>query len=304
MNGLGDCSTLPVGDRLTIPPCEDYPVPRRPGGAPLPAPAPAPEPAPAPAPAPAAPPEPAPPAPAAPAPAAPPTPLPAAEAPAPAPAGEGQCCYHGGCASFGTAMCNAAGAWCSETSDQCSRCGGTFCTAASAPSAPAPAPSPAPATTTVPWEPVPAAPAPAAPPAPAPPATAAPAPNVPAPTGPPVPAAPAAAGPTPPPAAETPAPALAGQGECCYHGGCASFGTTMCNAAGSWCSETSDRCSRCGGTYCTAASAPSSEEKALGLSEAATRLAPATRHRFLGAALIQAGAELGRAGPAPAQEEL
>merc|ERR1712014_65994 len=40
-------------------------------------------------------------------------------------------------------------------------------------------------------------------------------------------------------------------GECCYAAGCSSYGTASCNPVGTWCSQSSDNCHICGGTYCT-----------------------------------------------------
>merc|ERR1712048_1125883 len=45
--------------------------------------------------------------------------------------GEAQCCYHGGCSSYGTFSCNAVGSWCSKSSAVCTSCGGTLCTTTS-----------------------------------------------------------------------------------------------------------------------------------------------------------------------------
>merc|ERR1712187_404561 len=59
----------------------------------------------------------------------------AEQAPAPVPrhshVGESQCRYTGGCAVYGTASCNAARTWCSESQGNCQRCGGTLCSALS-----------------------------------------------------------------------------------------------------------------------------------------------------------------------------
>lgn len=52
-----------------------------------------------------------------------------------------QCCYAGGCASLGSSDCNEAGTWCSQTADQCSTCGGTFCEASGS-RGPTPVPAP------------------------------------------------------------------------------------------------------------------------------------------------------------------
>merc|ERR1712014_434403 len=46
----------------------------------------------------------------------------------PAAAGKAQCCVYGGCASYGTSYCIAAGLWCSASEEACSTCGGTLCT--------------------------------------------------------------------------------------------------------------------------------------------------------------------------------
>merc|ERR1712187_47208 len=45
--------------------------------------------------------------------------------------GEAQCCYHGGCSSYGTSSCNAVESWCSKSSTACTSCGGTLCTTTS-----------------------------------------------------------------------------------------------------------------------------------------------------------------------------
>merc|ERR1712048_1259737 len=45
--------------------------------------------------------------------------------------GGAQCCYHGGCSSYGTFSCNAVGSWCSKSSAVCTSCGGTLCTTTS-----------------------------------------------------------------------------------------------------------------------------------------------------------------------------
>merc|ERR1711920_811242 len=52
-----------------------------------------------------------------------------AATPAAPPAGaEAQCCFSGGCSSYGTSSCYAVGTWCSESSGNCQMCQGTFCT--------------------------------------------------------------------------------------------------------------------------------------------------------------------------------
>jgi len=43
-----------------------------------------------------------------------------------------------------------------------------------------------------------------------------------------------------------------GEPQCCYAYGCSSYGTSYCNAAGSWCSASQSRCQSCGGTLCRA----------------------------------------------------
>merc|ERR1712048_249077 len=75
-----------------------------------------------------------------------------------------------------------------------------------------------------------------------------------------------------------------GDAQCCYHGGCSSYGTFSCNAVGSWCSKSSAVCTSCGGTLCTTTSL---------LSEARAK-----KHKFLhrpgvaGNALIQTSSSL------------
>merc|ERR1719436_2244108 len=131
----------------------------------------------------------------------------------------------------------------------------------------------------------------------------------------------------------TQAPSTSGA-QCCYHGGCASFGTAHCNAAGAWCSESEERCKSCAGTLCLPPSlqricVPSNEGvyndsgvwgpacraagtgavcpepmckwAAGGLMEVDANTAAAGKvrsHRFLGTVLLQARGELGRAGDA------
>jgi len=126
MNGLTDCSVVPVGDELVIPPCEDYPFPQGETAAPSPAPAPASTAVPA---RPSTPVSPAPtPSPGLPGGTPITTKMPLAPPPStPSVASGAQCCYHGGCASVGTAMCAAAGSWCAESEERCSSCAGTFC---------------------------------------------------------------------------------------------------------------------------------------------------------------------------------
>jgi len=108
-----------------------------------------------------------------------------------------ECCYAGGCASYGTAFCNAVGTWCSGSTENCQSCGGTHCTEMDW------------------WKTQPASPSPLGP---------------------------------------DPAPSPPLQGQCCYAGGCSSYGSPSCNAAGTWCSESQSNCQRCGGTFCEAAS--------------------------------------------------
>jgi len=108
-----------------------------------------------------------------------------------------ECCYAGGCASYGTSFCNAVGTWCSESAGNCESCGGTHCTEMDW------------------WRTQPASPSPS--------------------------------GPDP-----VPSPSL--QGQCCYAGGCSSYGTASCNAAGTWCSGSQSNCQRCGGSFCEAPS--------------------------------------------------
>lgn len=67
-------------------------------------------------------------------------------------------------------------------------------------------------------------------------------------------AEPAGAAPAPPSPPAPPPPEAAGSAQCCYAGGCASYGTPLCNAAGSWCSGSVGACSGCGGTLCSGAS--------------------------------------------------
>merc|ERR1711948_76584 len=58
--------------------------------------------------------------------------------------------------------------------------------------------------------------------------------------------------PTPPVPTPSPSPpAAAGTAQCCVYGGCASYGTPYCIAAGLWCSLSDEACSTCGGTLCT-----------------------------------------------------
>merc|ERR1719235_2109249 len=65
--------------------------------------------------------------------------------------------------------------------------------------------------------------------------------------------------PTPPveyPTPLTPSPTAAAppadsEAECCFLGGCASYGSLSCHSVGSWCSQSSDNCQVCAGTYCT-----------------------------------------------------
>merc|ERR1712107_580605 len=53
---------------------------------------------------------------------------PAPSPPSSEPTGGAQCCFSGGCSGFGNpASCYAAGQWCSESSEQCTNCGGTLC---------------------------------------------------------------------------------------------------------------------------------------------------------------------------------
>jgi len=61
-----------------------------------------------------------------------PTSPPPTPSPTSAPEGGDQCCYASGCSSYGTASCNAAGSWCSESAEACTRCGGTLCSGVSA----------------------------------------------------------------------------------------------------------------------------------------------------------------------------
>jgi hypothetical protein len=148
---------------------------------------------------------------------------------------DGECCYAAGCSSYGTASCNPVGTWCSQSSDNCQTCGGTYCTEmdwwASQPDSPAGRVS---------------APGPEAEPEPE-------------------PKPEEEAGPEPEPelelekeAEQAPAPvprhSHVGESQCCYTDGCAVYGTASCNAAGTWCSESQGNCQRCGGTLCSALS--------------------------------------------------
>lgn len=56
--------------------------------------------------------------------------------------------------------------------------------------------------------------------------------------------------PTPPPSS-----APVGGAQCCYAAGCSSYGTSSCNAVGSWCSGSAEACTTCGGTLCSSVSA-------------------------------------------------
>merc|ERR1740121_935783 len=151
-----------------------------------------------------------------------PTPPPASGEAASQSAGDPMCCYDAGCSTYGTSFCNAAGTWCSGSADACQTCGGTLCTdpagtygahsATTSSQVPTPSPAPAPA---------------AAPPAYAPP--------------------PSAPAPTPSPSDSE----AAEEAQCCVYGGCASYGTPYCIAAGLWCSGSDEACSTCGGTLCT-----------------------------------------------------
>merc|ERR1712060_299697 len=70
----------------------------------------------------------------------------------------------------------------------------------------------------------------------------------------PYPSPPASYGPASAPQVSTPSPtppAAAEKAQCCVYGGCASYGTAYCIAAGLWCSGTKEACSTCGGTLCT-----------------------------------------------------
>jgi len=154
---------------------------------------------------------------------------------------QAECCYAGGCASYGTNFCNAVGSWCSESADNCGTCGGTHCTEMdwwkTQPSGPSPSPS----------------------------------------------------GPDP-----VPSPSL--QGQCCYTGGCSSYGTSSCNAVGTWCSESQSNCQRCGGTFCEATSllAQGGARKSLRSVRA--------RQAHLGHSLVQVNSTSQRAMPAGALE--
>jgi len=126
------------GGTLCADPAGSYPAPAPAAPAPAPAayPAPAPPATPAPAPPAGAPPATVPPyaeqPPEAPPSAAPPSEAPPSGAPAPPDAsGVTQCCYYAGCAAYGSAQCNAAGAWCSASAEACSACGGTLCSGVS-----------------------------------------------------------------------------------------------------------------------------------------------------------------------------
>merc|ERR1712151_1217069 len=57
--------------------------------------------------------------------------------------------------------------------------------------------------------------------------------------------------PEPEPATEPSSPASAGAAQCCYFAGCSAYGTSSCNPAGSWCSDSAEACNSCGGTLCT-----------------------------------------------------
>lgn len=79
-------------------------------------------------------PTPSPPAVSTPPPPSPPVPSPSPPNPSPpslAPAEAAQCCFHGGCSSYGTSFCYPAGIWCSESSEHCTSCGGIWCSGAS-----------------------------------------------------------------------------------------------------------------------------------------------------------------------------
>merc|ERR1711972_325495 len=84
-----------------------------------------------------------------------------------------------------------------------------------------------------------------------------------------VPPTPRMAYPTPTPTYAFPPPPapMESDAECCFHGGCSSYGTSMCHNVGTWCSQSSANCQACAGTYCsemdwwdTQATAPSSSE--------------------------------------------
>lgn len=195
-----------------------------------------------------------------------PSSLPSTTTPAPTPGpvpsvGDAMCCYAAGCSTYGTSFCSAIGSWCSQSSAACESCGGELCTDPTGSYYPAPLPPPAP--------------------------TPAPAGSTPQPESPvpldttPVPASPQS------PAEE--------EAQCCYAAGCSSFGTSSCSAAGTWCSQSADACSSCGGTLCKGGTSLLSEEGH----------ATARRQKFLRRRLAEAGhalIQVGMSSPKAAAE--
>jgi len=68
-----------------------------------------------------------------------------------------------------------------------------------------------------------------------------------------VPPSPYDAYPSPSPtyAATPAAPPAEAEAQCCFSGGCSSYGTSSCYAVGTWCSQSSENCQLCAGTYCS-----------------------------------------------------
>merc|ERR1712039_265754 len=52
----------------------------------------------------------------------------ATSAPAPIESSIAQCCFYGGCSSYGTFHCYAPGVWCGASAQNCQSCGGDWCT--------------------------------------------------------------------------------------------------------------------------------------------------------------------------------
>jgi len=194
---------------------------------------------------------------------------PPAASPASSSLADAMCCYDTTCSTYGTSFCNPVLSWCSGSAEACEHCGGTLCVE-SAGASPIKVPSDT-DSQLEPEEPVPKPepetdaksepePEPESAPEPAPKAEANSEPEA-EPEPEPEVEAHSEPEPEPEPEEDRPLPtslpsthAPDGEAQCCYYEACSSYGTSSCNAAGSWCSKSSDACASCGGTLCTAVS--------------------------------------------------
>jgi len=128
------------------------------------------------------------------------------------------CCYAGGCASYGGAGCNAVGAWCSETSDHCNRCGGVLCSGPDGTSERSEPESESEPESTPEAEPEAE------------------------------PKLETASEGAPEPA--VPSPSVQ-QPQCCHGTGCGANAVVYCHPADSWCSQSVEICGSCNGIFCS-----------------------------------------------------